>query len=319
MRILLLNPNQISRYNWGHQLFKNEFGKQHKVVYYGQGFPGFNPGLTVPQILKQLNKPFDIILTYEIKYGRFFKGLGEITNIPKVHIQIDYKTHSEVSIPKEFQGFSFHTNLDKYFHQNKYDLVFTFITTILKDLKANLKTEKVYLLPFCADTNRYKNLGLKKDIDVMAVFTARPLFFYPTRAKIQKLVQKMGIKSFTKKVVRHEYIKMINRSKIFAHGNGLWESLSMKYSEVMACGTFFLTDKPREPADFEEQGFVDGKHLVLYEGLKDLENKIRYYLEHAEEREQIARQGMEFVREKHSCAARVRQFTEIVQREFNIS
>ena len=52
MRILLLNPNQIERYNWGHQLFKNEFAKHHDVVYYGRGFAGFDPELTVPQILK---------------------------------------------------------------------------------------------------------------------------------------------------------------------------------------------------------------------------------------------------------------------------
>ena len=297
MRILLLNPNQISRYNWGHQLFKNEFGRQHSVVYYGQGFPGFNPKLTVPQILTKLNKPFDIILTYEIKYGRFFKGLGEITNIPKVHNQIDYKTQSEGPVPKEFQGFSFHTNLDKYFHQNKYDLIFGFTTKIVKDLKTNLKMERVYFAPFCVDINRYKNLGLKKDIDVMAVFTARPPFFFPMRVEIQKLVAKLGVKGFTKKVIRQEYIKMINRSKIFAHHNNFHKSLTMKYSEVMACGTLFLTDKPR---DFEKAGFVDGKHLVLYEDLKDLKDKIRYYLEHAEERDQIAKQGMEFVRENHS-------------------
>jgi hypothetical protein len=27
MRILLLNPNLITRQNWGHQLFKNEIGE----------------------------------------------------------------------------------------------------------------------------------------------------------------------------------------------------------------------------------------------------------------------------------------------------
>jgi len=314
MRILLLNPNQIERYNWGHQLFKNEFGRQHDVVYYGQGFSGFDPKLTVPQILKKLNKPFDIILTYEIKYSRNFKGLGTITNIPKVHIQIDYKTQREIQLPKEFQGFSFHENLDKYFHQNKYDLIFAFVTRIVEDLKANLKMEKVYFLPFCVDINKYKNLNLKKDIDVMASFTTIP-FFYPDRLKIHELIQNLGVKTFIKKVTRNDYIKTINRSKIFVNAGGLWKSLTMKFSEVLGCGTFFLTDKPR---DFEKEGFIDGKHLVLYENLKDLEDKIKYYLEHDVERERIAKQGMEFVRENHSCAVRVKQFTEIVKKEFNI-
>jgi len=314
MRILLLNPNQIERYNWGHQLFKNEFAKHHNVVYYGRGFAGFDPELTVPQILRKLNKPFDIISTYEIKHSASFKGLGEITDIPKVHIQIDYKPHSKILSTKRLRGFSFHKNLDKYFRQNKYDLIFAFVTRIVEDLKANLKMEKVYLLPFCVDINKYKDLDLKKDIDVMAVFTTHSVF-HPNRTKIIQLVRKLGIKTFIEKVSQYEYIKAINRSKIFVNANSIWGSLTMKYSEVLACGTLFLTDKPR---DFEREGFIDGKHLVLYENMEDLEDKIKYYLDHDGEREQIAKQGMEFVRKNHSCAVRVKQFTEIVQRELNI-
>ena len=309
MRILLLNPNQIKRYNWGHQLFKNEFAKQHDVTYYGEGFAEFDPKLTVPQILKKLDKPFDIILTYEVKYSRFFEGLGEITDIPKVHIQIDY------SAPiKNIKVFCFYENIDKYLNRNKYDLIFTFVTRTVEDLKTNLKMEKVYFLPFCVDINKYKNLNLKKDIDVMAVFVSVPII-YPTRKGVQKLVKELNIKSFTKKVIQNNYIRVINRSKIFVHGNNRTGDLNMKYSEILACGTLFLTDKPR---DFEKEGFVDGKHLVLYKDLKDLKNKIKYYLEHDVEREQIAKQGMEFVRENHSCAVRVKQFTEIVRKEFNI-
>lgn len=309
MRILLLNPNQITKYNWGHQLFKNEFAKHHDVTYYGQGFPGFNPKLAVPKILKKLNKPFDVIFTYETKYSRYFEGLGEITNTPKVHIQIDYKAPI-----KNMKGFSFHENIDKYLNRNRYDLIFAFTMPIVKALRKNLGMSKVFFLPFCVDINKYKNIGLKKDIDAMAVFAPSPIF-YPDRPAIQKLVKKLKIKSFTEKVTRNNYIKTINRSKIFVNGNSIYGDLNMKYSEVLACGTLFLTDKP---VDFERVGFVDGKHLVLYKGLKDLEDKIWYYLKHDNEREKIAKQGMKFVRENHSCAVRVKQFTKIVQKEFNI-
>ena len=322
MRILLLNPNQIRRYNWGHQLFKNEFAKHHSVVYYGKGFTGFDSELTVPQILGKLSKhkkrhksykPFDIILTYDMKYSESFKGLGEIKDIPKVHIQVDYKTKSDIPLRKN-RGFSFHKNLDKYFRRDKFDLIFAFVTGIVESLKTNLEMERVYLLPFCVDINKYKNLGLEKDIDVMAVFST-PWFSFPTRREVQLLVEKLDIKSFTKRVVQDKYIETINRSKMFVHSNSIYGYLNMKYSEVLACGTLFLTDKPK---DLEEEGFVDGKHLVLYDNLKDLEDKIGYYLEHDKERIQIAQQGMEFVRENHSCAVRVKQFTDVVQKEFNI-
>jgi spore maturation protein CgeB len=68
----------------------------------------------------------------------------------------------------------------------------------------------------------------------------------------------------------------------------------MKYTEAMACGTFVLADKPE---DLDNFGYIDGKHLVIYNDLKDLKDKIRYYLEHEYEREEIAKNGMKFVRE----------------------
>lgn len=304
MNILFLNPNQIGKRNWGHQLFKNEFAKHHNVVYYGKGFPNFNSKLTVPQIIKRAEVPFDMILTYQIKYCVDFLGLGEIKNIPKVHIQVDFKGRKRRKMRLRL------------FRRNKYDVIFVVTTAHLEALQAALKMDKMYLLPFSVDINKYKDLGLKRDVDVMAMFTAGKAI-YPTRLKIQQLVKKLGAKSFVARqrkgkyeFVHDEYIKLINRAKIFVHGNNSYGDLNMKYSEVLACNTLFLTDRP---VDFERVGFVDGEHLVLYKNLEDLRGKITYYLAHEAERVRIAKQGMEFVRKYHSCGARVKQFTKIIQ------
>lgn len=305
MNILFLNPNQMGRHNWGHQLFKNEFAKHHNVVYYGRGFPNFDPKLTVPQVIKRMKIPFDIILTYNLKYCVDFKGLGRIEHISKVHIQIDLVGRKRRALRMML------------FRRNKYDLIFVATTLPLEGLKRSLKMDKIYVLPFSVDINKYRNLGLKRDIDVMAVFSVAH-YPYPTRHRIQRLVRKLGVKYVTAKqvkaglykVVHDEYIRLINRSKIFVHGNNRWGSLNMKYTEVLACGTLFLTDRPR---DLERLGFVDGKHLVLYRDLNDLRDKIKYYLKHETERLHIAKQGMEFVRKNHNCGVRVKQFTKIVQ------
>jgi len=304
MNILFLNPNQIGKRNWGHQLFKNEFAKHHNVVYYGKGFPNFNSKLTVPQIIKRAEVPFDMILTYQIKYCVDFLGLGEIKNIPKVHIQVDFKGRKRRKMRLRL------------FRRNKYDVIFVVTTAHLEALQAALKMDKMYLLPFSVDINKYKDLGLKRDVDVMAMFTAGKAI-YPTRLKIQQLVKKLGVKSFVARqrkgkyeFVHDAYIKLLNRAKIFVHGNNSYGDLNMKYSEVLACNTLFLTDRP---VDFERVGFVDGEHLVLYKNLEDLRGKITYYLAHEAERVRIAKQGMEFVRKYHSCGARVKQFTKIIQ------
>lgn len=309
MHILLLNPNLIYRHNWGHQLFKNEFGKHHDVVYYGERFPNFDPNLSVPQILEKIGKPFDLILTYEIKWSRFFKGLDEITDIPKAHIQVDY-----AKATKQWSGFARHENTDKYLKYNKPDLIFVVNNRNVEDMKRNLNIDRVFLLPFSVDVNLYKDLHLKRDIDVMATFSSQPKI-YPDRVSVLKVLSSMKIKKFTGRVIHEEYIKKINQSKIFAHAGNFNKRLNMKYFEVLACNTLFLTDRPH---DFQELGFVDGKHLVLYSGMTDLKNKIKYFLTHEEERRKIAEQGMEFVRKNHSCAVRVQEFTEIVKRELDI-
>ena len=43
--------------------------------------------------------------------------------------------------------------------------------------------------------------------------------------------------------------------------------------------------------------------------------KIKYYLKHDKEREEISRNGMNFVREHHSNEVRIKEMTEIIERE----
>lgn len=300
MKILLLSPDQRNRYNWGHQLFRDEIGKHHNVTYYGDGFPNFNSEIGVPKIIKKLGKP-DIILTYGLRYTLPFKELSKITDIPKIHISVDY-----FPAMGNYKG-----NWEKqhnFFSERNYNLIFGVVGKVVRDLEANKVTKKSYLLPFAVDINQYRKLNIPKTIDVMASFTCRD-DVYPNRGSIQKMVSKMGIKCLIKRVVHQKYIKSINASKIVVTSNNIFNSLSMKYTECLACGSFLLADKPE---DFSELGYVDGKHLVLYKDLTDLKNKIRYFLNHEKEREQIAAEGMKFVRENHNVTIRAKQFTKIV-------
>jgi spore maturation protein CgeB len=108
------------------------------------------------------------------------------------------------------------------------------------------------------------------------------------------------------------HVKIINQSKITITSNNLWNSLSMRYTEVLACKSFLLADKPE---DFEKLGYIDGKHLVLYKGLIDLKDKIGYYLNHSNLREKIGKKGYEFVINNHTTDIRVKQLTDIINKE----
>jgi len=301
MKILLLSPNQIHRYNWTHQLFRNEIGRQHNVIYYGDGYPNYNPDLEVSDIIKEVSEP-DLILTYGYKYTKPFKGLGKIKNISKAHIVIDYfKSKGDFKATYDQQNI--------FFKENKYDIIFAVTSESVDLLKENNFSPYILLLPFSIDTNIYKNLNFEKSIDVSAVYTKRD-DVYPNRGKVQKILEKnKSLKTFTKRVSNYKFVDVINKSKIFITSNNIYGSLSIKYYEVLACGTLLLADRP---VDLEIIGFKDKKHLVIYNDLDDLRNKLKYYLENKKEREEISKNGFDFVRENHSCEIRVKQFTNYI-------
>ena len=302
MRILLLNPNQIGRYNWGHQLFRNEIGKQHNVLYYGEGFPRFKKKLNVKQIMKQMKFQPDVIMTYGWRYSKDFEGLGQIKNIPKVHITVDYGRPKGVIIQ------------NKFFAKNKYDLAFAITTRAQALQRKNHIAPTVKLLPFSVDTNIYKPLTLPKRDIVLAAFTTRP-DIYPNRIAAVKTLRDFGIKVMSKRVVQRNLIRWINQAKVTITSNNIFHSLSLRYTETLGCGGFLLADRPE---DFKLLGFKDGVHLVLYKNVNDLKDKVKFYMSHNKKRREIEKQGMRFVRKNHSCKVRVKQMTKMIREELKI-
>lgn len=301
MRILLLSPNQIHRYNWGHQLFRNEIGRHHEVIYYGIGYKGYNSTF-VPDILKKYGS-FDFVLTYGLRYSMPFEGMGDI-KVKKAHIVIDlFPPH-----PGGYKG-GMHTRYKPFVHKNKYDVIFYRQRIQAEHLKKIGCAALAYWLPFSVDIDCYKKLNLPKTYDVITSATTRT-DIYPNRKRVNALVKRMQLKAVTGRIEHEAYIRAINQSKIAIISTNVFNSPNMKFTEFTSCGTFVLADKP---ADFDELGFKDGEHMVLYEGLEDLHDKIRYYLKHGEEREEIAKRGMNFVRENHNNSIRVEQFAKIIE------
>jgi len=89
----------------------------------------------------------------------------------------------------------------------------------------------------------------------------------------------------------------------------------MRYTETLACGGFLLADRPR---DLDRLGYVDGKHLIIYDGLDDFKDKVMYYLkpENEKERGRIAKAGRKLVVKNHSNRIRVKEMTNIIMEEF---
>ncbi len=79
------------------------------------------------------------------------------------------------------------------------------------------------------------------------------------------------------------------------------QGISLRVWDVLACGGFLLTNYQPELEEF----FEIGRDLVCYDSKEDMLYKIVYYLEHEEERKQIALNGYNKVKQFHGYGQRI--------------
>lgn len=79
--------------------------------------------------------------------------------------------------------------------------------------------------------------------------------------------------------------------------------LSLRIWDILGCGGFLLTNYQAEIPDY----FEIGRDLETYESMEELEEKVRYYLTHDEDRVEIAINGYEKMAKYHSYEIRISQ------------
>lgn len=89
--------------------------------------------------------------------------------------------------------------------------------------------------------------------------------------------------------------------------------LSLRIWDVLGCGGFLLTNYQAEIPDY----FEIGKDLETYESTEELEQKVQYYLEHEDERVEIAINGYEKVAELHTYEARLAEMIRILSQDIH--
>ena len=84
--------------------------------------------------------------------------------------------------------------------------------------------------------------------------------------------------------------------------------IPLRGMDIMGAGGFLMSNYQEDFFDF----FVPGEDMVLYESEEDLICKCRYYLDHDDEREAIARSGSEKIAEHHTYDVRFNEIFNIV-------
>jgi hypothetical protein len=78
-----------------------------------------------------------------------------------------------------------------------------------------------------------------------------------------------------------------------------FKEVTRRIFEGMACGKMVITDRLPDATGLSEM-FIEGQDIVYYDDAKDAIDKIRYYANHDQEREEIAFNGFQKVMRSHT-------------------
>ena len=97
----------------------------------------------------------------------------------------------------------------------------------------------------------------------------------------------------------------VNRHGDFAGGH----AANMRMFEATGVGALLVTESATNLPDF----FEPGREVVAYDGVDDLVEKIRHFLEHDEERRRIAAAGQRRTLTEHTYGHRIRQLAGMLE------
>jgi len=115
---------------------------------------------------------------------------------------------------------------------------------------------------------------------------------------------------FTDRTVwNEELVKVYNASKIVLNIHSPQPVPIMRDFEATGCGAFLLTNSVRRLGEM----FKIGEEIVCYRDANDLIDAVKFYLEHPEKRERIARRGQERAYGQHTYAHRMREMISFIR------
>ena len=214
-----------------------------------------------------------------------------------------------------------------------YSFVFCGGTEMVEALKEKDIENGPFWLPFACDPNFHKRIKVNQEereeygSDICFVGS-----FYPNRAEILEKITNFNLKLWgpgwnrlsndsplkglakDAQLKPEEWRKIYRSSKItiaihYQNGKIPCHQASPKVYEALACKSFLLVDNQSDVKSL----FEDGKHLTIFRDIKDLREKIKYYLAHPEERERIAEEGYQEVIQKHTYLHRIEKMLSIIE------
>lgn len=149
-----------------------------------------------------------------------------------------------------------------------------------------------------AETERIRTLN------TLAQFFKVDLFTRSDTSKLQGVQVHGGVDSLT------EMPKIFNLSKINLNMTikPIQTGLPLRIFDILGCGGFLMTNFQAELPEY----FDIGVDIEAYSSIEELVDKCAYYLEHEEERKQIALNGYQKVCESHLYTHRIKDMVSVL-------
>ncbi len=168
------------------------------------------------------------------------------------------------------------------------------IFTINKDNKLGMD-----FVPCGIDDTQFFDQKLDRDIDVSFIGN----LYTDKRIRWLTEIRKSLNVSHFQDLSYDRYTGILNRSKITINEHYNEFGANMRFYEAIGCKSLMITDKVIGiPPDFQE-----GIHYLTYESVPDLIKKVKYYLEHEEERLKIAEAAYSIAMKRHKYSDRINQ------------
>lgn len=285
--------------------------------------------------------PVNTIFTFDMLNAIEFKAMGANVHYLPLCAELDRvdKLLKESSDLDEYDcDISF---VGSMYNKNSYDEVYEHLPEYLQGyfdavMKMQMNIYGDYLLDDMLDARTINELNrhfllAKSDqsfSDLALVFSTTVLGFKIAQMERKSLIAELSKHNQVDLYTDDENIKMpgvrnrgladywevapkiFNRSRInlnFTIRN-IRSGLPLRIWDIMGAGGFLITNYQPEL----EMYFKNGEDLVYFTDKEDLAKKVKYYLEHEEERRQIALNGQRKVRELHTYNHRFDEMNKII-------
>jgi glycosyltransferase involved in cell wall biosynthesis len=270
-----------------HEVFTVSVPSRESELDKVETFPGYAPRTGIEELEKRLGR-VDLFLYVE-PLGLIPTGMDRAP-FPTAAVLCDMHNN----LPSRLQLARFFDHL--FLYQRNYLSAFT-----------EHPKNHVHWMPFACDIETVRPLNSKRDLDVAFVGQ-----LFGSDHERSRIIRELALRwklNPLRYYPQAEIPAIYSRAKIVLN-LPLKDDLNFRTFEAMSCGAMLLT---RRVANGQEVLFEEGRHYAAFSTEAELNKKIRYYLEHDDERRRIAEAALCEVRAKHTLSLRLEQLLSTVR------